>query len=389
MNQLIEQPFELQLNTWFASLQTKLENSAPSIKPWALNCIGELQEMKQDLVEAYRAGDEDLSAIHLALTTRAQEILEELCSMEGPTDFLWLNLPLRSITRFLQGESQTAELPLQLQRALSESKRFIASAPLLDSLQTLCLWSEGHKTLSGLDLRGLVDDVIAQSNKLDFQQSASMTVEALIELCRSSAGELQDQYFEDLLITLEDWDSEFAELSHQVKSLAPEAVDQLTATEEAIDNIAELLEGSFEWDALKNEVSALRNAWTESSAILLPLLSLRHQRVANNFERHQHLRELLQTVQSFQGGTLNLEDYRSQIQVHLSRWSQVTPQLRKLWSARPELCQKIDTAEVCLNSLATVSSPCDARLATVSQLYCQILSQLSNTESYVAENQAA
>ncbi len=376
MNKLIAHPFELQLNTWFETVAERIVGSA-LCGPSLLGNLDQLRACKDRLLEQYRVQGSETEALHRSLTTEVAQLLESVEVAEGPTEFAWLNRPVQKIRAFLSGAQQDAALPQTLAQAYRQTQALTGAAALEAVVQNLWLWSEGHTVLSGLEVKSLLERLVWEAGAIGSTESQELSLEELLNLCAHSQDAEQAEYLAAFEAALEQWEVDFAELDEQVVELLDSETEMLDRSIEAYENLLEALHQGADWDELATLLQSLRENWEKSCALVLPMVSLRVQEASSGAV---YLESLMETVAGFQNGTLLLADLEQELESHQSRWELVAPQLRTAWSACPQKLSLLNSVDLALQTLATVTSPGDARLVPIAQLYCHSLQTLSAQE---------
>lgn len=378
MNKLISQPFELQLNTWFESVVERVCGSG-AICTRALETLTQLRKRKESLLEQYRVNGSSAQTLHLSLTTQVAELLESVEAAEGPTEFAWLNRPVQKIRAFLAGCKLDTALPQMMAQANERAQSLIGAGSLRSVVRTLLLWSEGHLVLSGLEVRRQLERLVMEAHKQGNLEEQELGLEDLLTLCAHSEGAEQQEYLLAFEATLEQWEIDFAQLDEQVVTLLGSETEIFDPSIEAYEQLQDALHEDLSWGELSMRLSALRENWESACALVLPLVTVRaHEASAS--DRAEHLDSLMEVVAGFQGGTVSQAQLELELQSHQSRWGTVAPQLRSAWNDSPQKLALLNSVDLSLQTLATVNSPGDARLAPVAQLYCHSLQSLLNQE---------
>ncbi len=367
MNKLISHPFELELNSWFAELQERLLTSALSGEGWLRNSLRALQGRKHAVLEQFRAGGHPHNE-YRALCSEAEELLHEVEVQEGPTDFVWLNRPLRAVNRFLSGEKCDSELAAHLKSALLQLEP--EQQLLRREVTQLLLWSEGHRDLCGLELKACCEKIVVLAQTTLTQSEQPLDFGTLLRLVQSEEGDFYEDVF---LAALEEWELEFSRFEVLVESIAPEAVTELDSVADAWENLQQALEENI--CEAESALQELRNEWTRVSSSLYPLINLRLKK-QDVSALPAHLQRLTDLVRGFQEGRNSLAQLRAELQAHSSRWNEAHPQLRSHWMGQPARLSALATVSASLEALRTVESPGDARLGPLLSVYCGSLDGL-------------
>ncbi len=370
MNKLISHPFELQLNTWFISLEERLLESPVATGGWLETALGTLKEKKARFLSRYRCGLA-LEEEYRELTFEAGELLQEILVEEGPTDYAWLNKPYHQISRFLSGQDLNPRLPEYLKSAVSQVP--VQNPSLRQELMNLLLWSEGHRTMTGMEIRNSCERLLSLSHSQAGVEGWELDLFTLWSLSRHQGGE---SYLEAFFEALQSWEADFLDFEELVLELLPQRAQDLNAVADILYSLTEGLEEES-WDVsfLELQLQALKSIWNEVSTDLLPLLTLELDN-QSGCGLPEHLRSLTDLAAGFQSGQVSETEFKSEVRLHQERWNFAALQLSQQWSGQKEKGNMLTAVSTTLAALDTVNSPGDARLGPLVSIYCQSLVKL-------------
>lgn len=371
MNQLIAHPFELQLNTWFENIADRITTSPVWGETLSLE-LESLRDKKRAFLALFREGTDEVSDSYEELVRQADELIQSVLVEEGPTEYTWLNVPLRSIEAYLSGKSLDSRLAEYLGKAF-EMARSLNDSALVAAVRELLLWSEGHKALTGLELKALFEQTVSAAQGTDFV--VEETIESLLNLLEQSSLEEQDEILDRLSEKLSQWEADFLSLETHVEQHIPEELDSMDALALLFEEFALGLEDeNAGYGELSKLLKSLQQAWSDFASRLTTLLSLRSSAVEE--VRFSNLESLQQVASDFQIGRQTVESLQTEVDGHSQRWSSVQNKLPLEWSQQPANKNRFETINLCLSTLKTVVSPGDARLAPIAELYSQTVKAL-------------
>lgn len=346
-----------QLEGWFERLQNRLQSSPLAGQDWVQAGLRNLQLRKSDLLEH----GPDVPRYN-RLCLEAERLMQRLLSCEGPTGVAWLNQPLRDAYAFLEGHSDLDPSCGELFEAAFERLKMLGvGQPLQDLSQDLMLWSGGHNALGPRDLRNKLDDFVAAALAEEaIQGDEAWTLESLLTGYFRTGSEQIWQRWEDQILALE------AELGQLAENQVD--VQQLLLETESLRNCPR------DQEELWEQLERVRQEWSTISQ----LLSLQAVRQADGSEqpRLQHLDRLHCLAQEFQQGTLEVDDFHYEVEVHSQRLTGALPHFWKLWADQPDRLACLAELQTSLQQLAQINRPGDPRLAPLTESYCDLMRQL-------------
>jgi hypothetical protein len=366
MNKLISHPFELQLNTWFQDFSEQLADlCGGKVDQWVDESLSLLRDTKSQLLERFRQGSSDVATLHDRLNDQAQELLLACRSQVGPTAYPQLNEALSRIESFISGSELSKKTSSLLKAVYAELHDTGVDGRFADIVRSLALWSQGHKKLSGLDLKELLESCVQQAEASSVSQTLSL--ESLLATCQTSPDRELADNFDCFMGALEQWEETLliveSSLAEHEKSLLDPVLNELDIFHELLSN-SEIDE--LPWGELKAGLARLRDEWRP----MANLLSVRQdQKLEQSEASFIHLESLEYTVVDYQAGTCTLESLQAEVSEHIGRFDQVEASLRTLFSNNEQALKQLDSARLCLYTLASVVSPGDARLGPIFQLY--------------------
>lgn len=372
--------FETTLNTWFQGFLERVSLSPVGSEGWVLDSLRALGTQKEMLARSLREGGLDSHGAHQALTRRANELMETVLVQEGPTAFAWLNAPLRSVERFLAGDSLAGGTADALEQAFVLVHDQGGSRSLREPLRQLMLWSQGHLSLSGLAVKGLLADCVSAARHGEGELSQQdHGLEVLLSLLQEAGVEERETLLDRFIEKLEQWEDELFSLEEEMAALGECTMETLTSTFESFSILKSEVETALEadqadWAGLQLLLAALRQEWEAASQIVNAAL-LRHGQESRE-DSYAHLDTLSQAVGTFQSGQLSCVELQSEVSAHQQRWSSVVEILYSEWSDSPGKLCLMNSIEQSLRALGTIASPGDARLGPVTQLYTGSLKSL-------------
>ncbi|MCA9779502.1 MAG: hypothetical protein KC800_22395, partial [Candidatus Eremiobacteraeota bacterium] len=260
MKTLLSKPFETQLNTWLENLVERVTLSSVAQERWALDALQNLRVKRDALLSQLGCENSiQLESYHRSMTQTARELLEAVLVEEGPTSFAWLNLPLAKIDSFLQGHALDGSLPSLLRDAFRKVYDAGDRQALEAPLRELMLWADGHKQLSGLDIKSQVEAVIEAANFGASEQEARLP--ALLQLCEATEGEEQDHHYQAFLDGLEAWEAELSDLEALLENVQGADLAALGPVYDAFDDLNVALAEEAPWCELEACLDTLVRAW--------------------------------------------------------------------------------------------------------------------------------
>lgn len=343
-----------ELEAWFNRLETRFDQSPLAGEEWLRQGREDLRRQKS----AVLAGPDEPA--YNRLCAEAERLLQRLQACEGPTEVPWLNEPLRNARAFLAGTAVLScgeQFELAYQRLKSQGV-----SPELETLaQELMVWSQGHLPLGPRDLGVKLDEFVAAALAEEEHILAdAWTLERLLTgYFRTGSEEIWQL-----------WEAQLEALEAEVLQLAENGMDvqQLQLECEALRQCPR--EQEELWELLQR----VRQEWSTVSQ----LLSLEAVRQADGREqpRLQHLDRLQCLAQEFQQGTLDLEDFQYEVEVHSQRLTSAMPHFWKLWGGDGPRLAALAELQKALQELGHVTRPGDPQLGLLTQSYCDLLREL-------------
>ena len=368
MNQIISQPFELELHTWFEEFACRIAGSPFAREDWVQNGLNSLARLKEQVAMNFRLGSSEVQSTHQSLACSAAQLLEEVVAEEGPTAASWLNRPILKLQSYLAG----GPLDPTLSALLREAHNNLSSGHLAGPVLTeLLLWSERHKTLSGLELKAKVELLIAQANADGTERELSL--EELLTLSDSD-----EDYYEEFLNQLEAWEHSFVEFEQQVETSLPSELHLLDETASAFDELSEKLESGADSEELKKSLEKLQESWKNACSEILPLLSLASEQSGR--QSYTHLESFSALAAAYQSGYADQGKFDAEVVAHRQRWQQSVDSLRTQWAQSDTKLKLVKSIDLSLQTLEQVNSPGDARLAPMVSVYVESLRALIKME---------
>jgi len=368
VNRIISQPFELELHTWFEEFASRVARSPFAEEDWVQNGLNSLARLKEQVAQSFRLGSLDAESTHKSLACSAAQLLEEVVAEEGPTAASWLNRPILKLQSYLAGGPLDPTIP----GLLREARKNLASGHLASPVLTeLLLWSESHKTLSGLELKAKVELLIAQANADGTERELSLE-----ELLTLSDGD--EDYYEEFLSQLDAWEQSFVEFEQQVESSLPSELHLLDETASAFDDLSEKLEVGSDSEDLKESLEKLQDSWKTACSEILPLLSMKA--AESGQQSYTHLDSFSALAAAYQSGYADQNKFAAEVGAHRQRWQQSVGSLRAQWLQSPTKLKLVDSIELSLKTLEQVTSPGDARLGPMLSVYVGSLRALIKME---------
>lgn len=358
--------YEQELDAWLGQVVARAERSPLAHESWLQDDLEGLKALKDDLAE------EPTALAHAELLWHTERFLETLSAEEGPTAFAWLNEPLRPLARYLEGEELDGNLEPLLENACLQWASRQVDPELQEALTRLHRWSQGHASLDGLELRGLVASVIEQANH-NHDHLAAMDLQTLVLTLQGF--DLEDpewnEYLAYITHQLESWSDEFGRLADQLPASRSQAVGDLL---EKIDAVVEQLHGhpdEAEEAELHQLVGQLVAEWNEAHHDLLAE-TIGRQPEDDTF---LHLHNLRQLVAGWEEGSVEQARLEDELRLQQQRFEQVHLQLMPLLESQArELWQEAREA------LSTLSAQVASQGRTAyhsCESYCSALAALA------------
>ncbi len=345
-----------QIEAWFDRLETRLGQSSLSAQDWLRQGVEQLRRQKAQL---YREESETAPRYH-RLCADAERLLQRVQACEGPTEVAWLNEPLRNARAFLAG-SESLDCGAQFESAYQRLRSLEVGEELEQLAHQLMLWSGGHLALGPRDLGVKLDEFVAAAlAEEDRILADAWTLETLLTgYLRSGSEELWEL-----------WESQLVAMLGELAMLAEQGVDvqQLRLETEALRQCPR------DQEELWEQLERVRQEWATVSQ-LLSLEAVRHREGPGL----QHLDRLRYLAAEFQQGTLDLEDFHYEIEVHNQRLTGAMPHLWQLWAEDEARLAQLAELQKALQDLSQVTRPGDLRLGALTQSYCDLLLELESS----------
>ncbi|MGE0490901.1 MAG: hypothetical protein AB7S38_16970 [Vulcanimicrobiota bacterium] len=354
------------MDAWLGQVVARAERSPLAHEGWLQENLEGLRALKDDLAEAPTA------LAHAELLWHTERFLETLSAEEGPTAFAWLNEPLRPLARYLEGEELDGHLEPLLENACLQLASRQVDPELRQALTNLHLWSQGHASLDGLELRSLVGQIVEQANH-DHDHLAAVDLQTLVLTLQGF--DLDDpewtEYLSYITHQLESWSDEFGRLADQLPPSRSQTVNELL---QKIDAVVEQLHqhpDEAEEAELHQLVGQLVGEWNEAHHDLLAE-TIGRQPEEDTF---LHLHNLCQLVAGWEEGTVEQARLEDELRLQQQRFDQVNlrlmplieSQAQALWQEAREALTAL-TAQVASHGRAAYHS-CEG--------YCSALTALA------------
>lgn len=338
-----------QVEAWFDRLEERFRHSPLASEVWLRQGLELLRQQKSALDEPG----------YNRLRVDAQRLLQRVQACEGPTEVAWLNEPLRNARAFLAG-TEALHCGAQFELAYQRLKSLEVSEELEDLAHQLMLWSGGHQALGprdlGLKLDAFVAAALAEEERI---LADAWTLETLLTgYFRTGSEEIWEL-----------WKAQLEEMRAELARLAENGVDvqQLVLETDA------LVQCPRDQEELWEQLERVRQEWSTVSQ----LLSLEAVR-AREGSGLQHLDRLCLLAAEFQQGTLDLEDFQYEVEVHNQRLTGAMPHFWKLWAGDGERLAQLAELQKNLQELAEVTRPGDPRIDEATRSYCDRLLELQS-----------
>lgn len=349
--------FAQQVEVWFDRLEARFEQSPLRSEEWLRQGAEALRRQKA----ALWSEESETVPRYNRLCAEAERLLQRLLACEGPTEVAWLNEPLRNARRYLEG-SEALHCGEQFEAAYHRLKSLGVGEELEALAQELMHWSQGHLALGPRDLGVKLDAFVAAAlAEEDRILADAWTLETLLTgYFRTGSEELWSL-----------WEGQLAALESDLAQLAENGVDvqQLLLEAEALRQCPR------EQEELWDQLGRVRQEWSTVSQ----LLSLEAVRGGEDRGGLQHLDRLQCLTHEFQQGTLDLDDFQYEIEVHNQRLTGAMPHFWKLWAGDGPRLAQLAELQKALQELGQVTRPGDLRLYGLTRSYCDLLLELQSS----------